>query len=214
MVDEMVIHDDRQYTKNDWRNRNKIKTPNGLVWLSIPVKIKSSHLQKIEEAQVADPKWSKDHWNQLRANYGKAAHFNTYKELFEDIYLKNTETYLSKINYRFITEINKLLGIKTPIRWSGEFNLTEEEKNGRLIDLCKKTNTTEYYSGPAAKNYIDESLFEKEGIKVHWLDYSNYPAYKQLYGEFVHEVSILDLIFNEGPNATKFMKSFNPNSTL
>jgi|SRR6185312_422301 len=206
-VDEFILHDDRQYTKNDWRNRNKIKTTKGPEWLSIPVKIKSVHLQRIDEAQVADPQWNKSHWQKIQANYSKAPFFKEYKDLFAEMY-NTQETYLSKINYHFITSINKLLGITTPIRWSTEFNLTDVGKNERLIDLCHQTGTTDYYSGPAAKNYMNEALFKEAGINVHWLDYSGYPVYSQLHGEFTHELSIIDLIFNEGPNAKNFLKSF------
>lgn len=91
--------------------------------------------------------------------------------------------------------------------WSDEFNLLEE-KTERLVNICKSLGATDYYSGPAAKAYMNEELFEKENIRVHYFDYSGYPEYEQLHGEFTHAVSIIDLIFNEGPNSTKFMKSF------
>jgi hypothetical protein len=102
--------------------------------------------------------------------------------------------------------INSILGIKTPMRWSSEFELNGD-KNERIIDLCKATNSDHYLSGPSAKDYLDNTLFENSGIKLTYLDYT-YPTYNQLYGEFVHAVSIIDLIFNEGPSARKFMKSF------
>ena len=118
------------------------------------------------------------------------------------------EELLSKVNYKFLKAICDILGIKTVMKWSNEFNLLEE-KTERLVDICKTTGATDYYSGPAAKAYMNEDLFQKENIKVHYFDYSCYPVYNQLHNEFIHSVSIIDLILNEGPNATKCMKSFN-----
>ena len=115
---------------------------------------------------------------------------------------------LSKINYHFITAINKILGISTPIRWSMEFGVSGK-KTERLVNLCKKVDATEYLSGPSAKDYIDESLFSKEGITVSWMHYDYYPEYNQLYPPFDHQVSILDLLFNKGKKAKNYMKSFN-----
>jgi hypothetical protein len=208
-VDELILYDDMQYTKNDWRNRNKIKTPQGLQWLTIPIDVKGKLHQKINEAKVSEryPGWRKEHWKTLQINYSKAPHFKTYKDVFENLYLNNDEPYLSKINYSFIKLVNNILGIKTPTRWSSEFML-KEDRNERLVHICKETNTTDYYTGPAAKEYINESLFTNAGINIHYLDYSGYPVYKQLYGEFTHEVSIIDLIFNLGPDAQRYMKSF------
>lgn len=207
-VDEFIIYDDMQYTRRDWRNRNKIKTKDGLHWLTIPVDVKGKYNQKINETKISEHDWAKDHWNTIVHNYKKAKYFNDYKDGFENLYLNNKEEFLSKVNYNFITAVCDVLGIKTLIRWSHEFELLED-RNERLIDICKKTDATDYYSGPSAQAYMDVSLFEKENIKVHFFDNSGYPEYTQLHGDFEHAVSVIDLIFNEGPNATKFMKSFN-----
>jgi len=204
-VDEFVLYDTVQFTKNDWRNRNKIKTTQGAVWFSIPVK--HSILDKINEVQVLNNQWRTKHWKTLQQTYSKSNYFKEYKPIFENLYLNSSETYLSLINYEFICEINKILNIKTKISWSSDYELTGE-RTEKLLNICKQANATEYISGPAAKNYLNKSLFEKEKIKVTWMDYTNYPEYNQLYPPFEHGVSILDLIFNEGENATKFMKSF------
>lgn len=207
MVDEFILYDDVQYTKRDWRNRNKIKTPQGLKWLTIPVEVKGKYFQKIKDTKISDPIWKVRHWTKITQNYKKAKYFKEYKDLFEDLYLNCNEIYLCQVNYRFIITINKILGIKTKIRWSSEFNLIDG-KNERLIGICKDCNANVYLSGPLAKAYLNEKSFEKEGIKVEWMDYSGYPEYAQLYPPFEHGVTILDLIFNEGNNATKYMKSF------
>lgn len=206
-VDEFVIYDDMQYTKRDWRNRNKIKTSQGSQWLSIPVEVSGKFFQKINETVASDPNWGKKHWTILVHNYSKARYFNEYKGVFEEAYLNNSLQNLSMINYCFIKIICEILNIKTPIRWSSEFQLVEG-KTERLVQLCKAIGATDYFSGPAAKDYLDERLFSQANVGVHYFDYGGYPEYTQLYGDFDHYVTILDLIFNVGPDAQKFMKSF------
>jgi WbqC-like protein family len=206
MVDEFVLLDDVQYTRRDWRNRNQIKTAQGLQWLTIPVDVKGRFESNINEVTVADPNWTKDHWNKISQAYSKAMFFKDYCVQIEEAYLNLSERHLSKINYRFLALINTILMIKTPIHWSENF-IVSEEKSLRLLDICLKLGATVYVSGPAAKDYLRVDLFKREGIEVKWMDYSGYPEYRQLYGTFIHSVSILDLIFNEGPNAIKFLKN-------
>jgi len=206
MVDEFILYDDVQYTKNDWRNRNKIKTSQGVQWVTIPVR-QTSLEQTIKETKVQDKRWRKKHWATISQNYTKAKYFKEYKDLFEELYLGDDEEYLSQINYKFIIAINKILGISTKIRWSSEFDLTDGQTE-KLLGICKDCNANIYLSGPAAKDYFDEELAKKENIKVEWMDYSGYPEHKQLFEPFEHGVTILDLLFNEGSNTTKFMKSF------
>ena len=205
LVDEFIIYDDMQYTKRDWRNRNIIKTSTGNVWLTIPVEVKGKFFQKINETKVSEKDWNITHWNTIINAYSKATYFKEFKPFFEELYLNCTTEYLSEINFRFIEAICKLLNIKVTFKWSSEFILAEE-KTQRLVNICKDVKATDYYSGPAAKNYMDESLFNNEHINVHYFDYSNYPAYNQMHGEFTHEVSIIDLIFNEGENANNYFK--------
>lgn len=206
-VDEFILYDDMQYTKNDWRNRNLIKSPQGLNWLTIPVKHRGKHLQKISEAEIARPQWGKKHWQSLIINYSKAKFFKQYKDVFEVLYLQNNEKLLSRINAVFLTEINKILNINTKISWSSDYQLTGD-KTERLVNLCQDAKASEYISGASAKQYLDVSLFSEAKMKVKWIDYSNYPVYQQLHAPFQHGVSILDLIFNEGSHAAHYMKSF------
>ncbi len=207
MVDEFVIYDDVQYTKDDWRNRNRIKTKHGLKWLTIPVKVKGKFGQRIMDAVTSNSIWRKKHWKSLCQWYSKAAYFKVYKEIFEQLYLGKTHRFLSKINYDFIYAICRILGIKTKLLWSSDFVLPQE-KTERLVEICRNLGATEYLSGPAAKGYLNEEMFKQEGIKVQWMDYSGYGEYPQLWPPFEHGVSILDLIFNTGKNAITHMKSF------
>lgn len=206
-VDEFILYDDMQYTKRDWRNRNRIKTPEGLLWLTIPVTVKDRFSQKIKDTVINDRDWNKKHWKTIAANYGKARHFIDYRDMFEELYLKSDERFLSEINYKFINTLCSLLGITTGISRSMDYNLCEG-KTERLVDLCRQAGAEEYITGPAAKDYINEELFRREGITLHYIDYSGYPEYNQLYGQFEHSVSIIDLIFNEGADAPLYMKSF------
>lgn len=193
-VDTFIIYDEVQYTKNDWRNRNLINTKQGLQWLTIPVRVQNLE-QKIFETKVSFSKWNKKHWNSILANYGKAPNFKNHKDLFESLYLECKTDSLSEINISFIKAINELLGIKTELIDSRDLSL-EGDKNERLIDAIKKVDGDLYLSGPAAQSYLEESQFEKEGIKVAWKNYQRYLEYPSIHGEFHNGVSILDLIFN------------------
>lgn len=207
-VDEFILLDDVQYTRRDWRNRNIIKTKDGLKWLTIPVNVKDNYYSPINEVTVADQEWSRKHWSTLENVYGKALYFKNYRNFFKNLYEQvQQETYLSRINFIFIQAINQLLGISTPIHWSTDYG-APEGKNERLVYLCKQAGASEYISGPAAKDYLDEQLFLLENIKVSWMDYSGYTSYQQMYPPFEHGVTILDLLFNAGPEAKKYMKSF------
>lgn len=207
LVDEFILFDDMQYTRRDWRNRNRIKSRQGPIWLTIPVEVKGKYLQKINETIISDPKWNHLHWKTVVHNYSRAEYFHVYRELFEDLYLGSRERYLSQVNHRFLVAICKILGINTRISWSTDYDLAEG-KTERLVALCRQANAPEYVSGPTAKGYIEEELLASEGISLSYMDYSGYPEYNQFFPPFEHKVSIIDLIFNEGPRATKYMKTF------
>jgi len=206
MVDDFILYDDVQFTKNDWRNRNKIKTQNGTMWVTIPVAHSTN--QKINEIYVTSNLWRKKHWTAIEQSYSKARYFRDYKDAFKELYVANAEENLSRINFSFISLINEILGIKTTLHSSEEFNLTGARLE-RLLNLLEQAEATEYISGPSAKDYINEAEFEKRNIRMTWIDYQNYPPYRQLFPPFDHAVSVIDLIFNEGPEAPRYMKSFN-----
>jgi|SRR5579862_1184869 len=208
-VDEFVLFDDMQYTRRDWRNRNRIKTPQGTCWLTIPTDVKGRYFQKICETRVSDSRWAADHWKSIRQFYSRARYFQEYSEVLEELYLGCADASLSSINYRFLKAFCDLLGIRTTLTWSMQYSMPEG-KTERLVGICKQAGATSYLSGPAAKDYIQPELFANEGIELTYFDYSGYPAYNQLYPPFVHEVSMVDLLLNEGPDAPRFMKSFQP----
>ncbi len=208
LVDEFVVYDEAQYTKRDWRNRNLIKTKDGLKWLTIPVQVKGKYKQKINETRVSDKNWAEKHWKTIYYNYSHAGCFEKYKERFKKAYEVAAEMdMLSKINLYFIKLIVKILGIRTEFSQSGQYSLTGN-KSEKIISVCKQAGADTYITGPVAKPYIDTQLFKAEGISLFWMDYSGYPEYTQFYPPFNQKVSIIDLIFNVGDRAKEFMKSF------
>ncbi len=200
-VDEFFLYDDVQYTRRDWRNRNRIKTPQGIQWLTIPVEVKGKYLQKIRETRVSDPAWARAHWQTLSCCYGKAPFFGALKERFASFFLNCTSPWLSDINRELILRVAGLLDVATPIRSTVELDLEQTDPSARLLEVCQRAGATEYVSGPAARDYLDVGLFERAGVRVRWMDYSGYPEYAQLHGPFEHAVTALDLLFMTGPSA-------------
>lgn len=207
-VDEFILYDDMQYTRRDWRNRNQIKTPQGVQWLTVPVRVKGKYDQKIRDTEIDGAEWAAAHWKALSQNYARAPHFAEVAAWVEPLYLAAPATHLSELNRRFIEAICAYLRIETVIGDSRDYVLVEG-KTERLADLCAQAGGTEYISGPAAKNYIDERVFEARGIKLSWFDYSGYSEYPQLWGEFTHGVTVLDLLFNCGREARRYMRHVN-----
>jgi len=200
-VDDFVIYDTVQYTKNDWRNRNTIKTTYGRQWLTIPVRV-DNHEQKIQETQVANSVWAKKHFSSLSQNYAKTPFFKAYKEELASLYSEaGTLGLLSDINRLFIEWVNAKLGITTNILTATSFQSDENDRVKRLVDICSALNADTYISGPAAKGYLDQNMFLADNIQVEWMDYGDYPVYPQLFGEFEHSVSVMDAIFNLGEDA-------------
>ena len=201
-VDEFILYDDMQFTKNDWRNRNKIKTKQGLHWLTVPVGQKIN--RRIRDVNL-EGNWQVKHWKTLTANYSRALHFAAIADWLEPLYTETTYQNLSYMNRRFIECICTYLGVTTHINYSWDYQLGEG-KTERLVDLCQQAGATEYISGLAAKDYIDEQAFQKSGIKLNWFNYEGYPEYRQLWGEFAHGVTILDLLFNCGKESPFYMR--------
>ena len=206
-VDEFIIYDDMQYTRRDWRNRNKIKTASGLIWLTVPVKAKGKFEQSIRLTEIDGDKWQATHWKSFVTNYRKAKHFSEISDWLEPLYKADYHT-ITDLNLKFISEICKYLNINTKISHSWDYHL-EDGKTERLVSLCKQAGATEYISGPAAKDYIESIQFDDADINLSWFDYLDYPEYPQLWGEYVHGVSILDLLFNCGKNSMQYMRYIN-----
>lgn len=204
-VDHFVLYDDVQFTRRDWRNRNKIKTPQGLAWVTVPVRSKGKYVQPIKSVEIEGDGWADKHWKTIVANYSRASHFKDVETLLAPLYLDRTYTYLSELNATFLRAICEYLGIDTPILDSSTFTLRDGTSE-RLIGICETLGASVYVSGPAARNYLDAPLFNEAALVVDWFDYEGYPSYDQLWGNFEHGVSVVDLVANTGPNAAKYMK--------
>jgi hypothetical protein len=202
-VDEFILYDDMQFTKNDWRNRNKIKTPQGVAWLSVPVGQDIN--RRIRDVEIHNPQWQAKHWKTLSANYSRSSCFAEVAEWLEPIYLGKQHMYLSALNRELIEAICRYLDIPTRLSNSWDYVLGEG-KTERLVDLCRQAGATEYISGPAAAGYLDAAQFAASGVALAWFDYAGYPEYPQPWGLFEHGVTVLDLLFNCGKESVSYMK--------
>lgn len=210
-VDEFIIYDDMQYTRRDWRNRNQIKTPQGLCWLTVPVMVKGKYFQKIRETRIDGWAWMQKHWRALEQNYRRAPHFEDVTAWLAPLYADQRFETLSQCNRAFIDAVCAYLGLGVNTRIVNSWDYTlAEGKSERLLDVCLQAGAQEYVSGPAARDYLDERLFAEASVKVTWFDYAGYPEYPQSWGVFTHYVSVLDLLFQCGPNAASYMKYVRP----
>lgn len=211
-ADRFIVLDDVQYTTRDWRNRNKIKTPSGLNWLTIPILNKGFTEEKINEIECQNMNWHENHLEQFKRNYKKSEYFQEIFLFLENLYSEIRSSSLLDINLLFLKAISKYLGIQTVFTLSSELNLSSIEKSNRILEICKIFKAKKYITGESSKNYLNDFEFKKENIEIHYEDYLNYPVYKQNWGDFVHQVSIVDLLFNCGPNSSKYLKyTYNKN---
>jgi hypothetical protein len=204
-VDEFVLYDDVQFTKRDWRSRNRIKTADGLLWLTVPVAVKGQFTQRIRDAVISDPRWAEKHWRTLKHAYGRAPHFATYETALERLYATAPDTSLSLVNRHLIDGLCALLGITTRITWSMDYQF-DGERTEKLVEICKQAGAAEYISGPAARAYIDEQQFTDANVALRWANYDGYPEYPQLHPPFEHAVSVIDLLVHAGAEAGRFLK--------
>lgn len=206
-VDEFILYDDTQFTKRDWRNRNWIKTAEGGQWLTIPVETKGKFHQKISDVKISDKTWWKTHWKTIHHHYGNSPYFKEYKTSMEKLYEDCSEIEnLSVVNHHFISALCDALSIKTKISSTVDYEQKDLYKTERLVDLCQQAGANNYLSGPKAQHYLDETLFLAANITVNYINYSCYKPYPQLYGDFTQHVSIIDLLFNTGPEAQHYIK--------
>ena len=202
-ADVFIYYDEVQYTKNDWRNRNRIYTKNGLQWLTIPIGLEAVK-HKISEVIIRDHQWQQQHYKALSMGYAKAPFIQQMKPLLEEVFIHTQWKKLIEIN-RFLTErICKLIGIETKFLDSKDFDL-QGDRVERLINLLKQVKASTYISGPAAKDYLAnyEHQFAENNIELVYKDYKGYPEYRQLSEPFEPAVSIMDMLANIEINQIK-----------
>lgn len=201
-----VFYDDVQYDKHGWRNRNRIKTSNGTIWLTIPV-IKKGAVQNhtpINEILIDWTRdWSRKHWKTIEQAYGKAPFFDVYTSLLKEIYEERREK-LADLTIQLTILIARALGIsETKFVRSSSLSVSGT-KTGRLLGILRQLGATHYITGPTAKNYLDEEKLADAGISTEYMVY-DYPVYTQLYPPYDPQVSVLDLLFMKGPDSSKYI---------
>lgn len=203
-ADRVVFYDDVQFTKNDWRNRNRIKTRTGLQWLSVPVG--SNISRRVCDVALEDPRWQGRHHRTLSQEYGKAPFFDVLRPVLDEGLLSRRWTSLSELNQWFIrTLCDRFFGLTPDWLDSRSFSV-EGQGADRLLRLLRAVGARRYVSGPAGRNYIDEATFAQQGIEIEWMDYSRYPEYPQFHPPFEHAVSVVNLLSHVGPEAPRFIR--------
>lgn len=207
-VDLFVFYDDVQYSKGSWRNRHKLKTEDGIKWLTVPVHVNLG--MRIDQVRIAHDSrpWQHEHSQAMHGALGTAPYFEQAAALWNEV-VWCRDAYLSALNTRLTRAICKYFGISTALAHSSEFE-TFGRGTDRLIKMLTAIGATTYVSGPNAKAYLDETLFLEAGIRLEYKTYS-YRPYPQLWGDFVDGVTVLDLIANCGPESIRYLKSLEPN---
>jgi len=205
-ADLFIFYDDVQYDKHGWRNRNQIKTAQGKQWITIPVHSGgATEGLLIKDAKIdwAKP-WAGNHWKALTFAYAKAPYFRQYASLLEPFYQRHDEL-LADFTIDLTIALARELGIsQTKFMRSSEIPGIDGQKTDRLIQILTKVGTTHYISGPSARDYIEQEKFNAAGITLEYMVY-DYPEYRQLYPPFEPQVSVVDLLFMQGPDALKFI---------
>ena len=205
-ADVFVFYDDVNFDKHGWRNRNRVKTANGVQWLTIPVTSPPScdlHLSPINQVRISDRKWGARHWKTLAMAYSKAPYFQRYAHLLEPYFHLGTEMLVDTIVP--LTELlARELGICQTRYLRSSSLVGQGSKTERLIAILQEVGADHYISGPSARAYLDERRFAEAGITHEYMTYE-YPEYPQLYPPFHPAVSILDLLFMVGPNAPHYI---------
>ena len=204
-ADIFVLLDDVQYKKNEWQNRNKIRTSQGWQWITVPVQYTfGEKINQIKTNNNTD--WRENHYKSLVTNYNKASHFKNYEPFFKETYAADRE-YLVDINVHFIEYFTRTLGIKTKLIKSSQVKV-EGQKTERLINICKNFRADAYISGAGAREYLDLDRFKKENIEVIFQNFKH-PAYKQVYNNFEPFMSVVDLLFNCGDKSLEIIRENN-----
>lgn len=194
--DLFVYLDTVQFEKNSFINRNKIKTPNGWQWLTVPVKLKGHMSGVIKELQIdSTQNWRKKHLNAIFINYKKASRFEECFPKIERLYAKEFN-YFSEMCYEHLMFWMEALGIHRKIVKSSDLPIFSK-KSELILDICKYFKANEYISGAQGMNYLDEDAFSRIGTRINYQNYSS-PVYPQLWGGFLSNLSIVDFYLNSG----------------
>ena len=207
-ADEFLLFDEVQFTKNDWRNRNRIVLAGKLHWLTLPVRTAGRFGAAIRDVEVADTGWAASHWQTIRQAYRGAPHFKAIGAALEQDYAATAPlTQLSRINEHLLRSIAGLLRLDTAILHADIVPRTTDDPTQRLLEICRARGATTYVSGPAARSYLELTAFRDAGIAVCFADYSGYPTYPQGCTPFEHGVSVIDPLMQCGPDARQHLRA-------
>ena len=193
-------------SKNKFTNRNKIRTPDGWSWLTIPLQSTARSDEKvISDLEISyGMNWAEKHWKTIQSNYSRSAHYSRYSDYFENFYQQDW-TYLAKMLDESTRYLLQELGIQTYQLRSSELS-PQSRKAELILELCTKVGATVYLSGPFGRDYLDEGAFEKAGIELKYHDYIH-PIYDQCFDSFEPFMSIVDLLFNHGEKSLEILTS-------
>ena len=200
-----ILLDHVQFEKNSFVNRNKIRTKEGWCWLTVPIRTKGLFGNlAINTLEISgENKWHKKHWSSINNNYSKARFFKEYAWVIENTYSRKW-TKFNELVKTITNNMLKALNIQTPILYSSQMDV-RGKKDELVLNLCKEVDATTYISGPLGRGYIEEEKFEKTGIRVLYHDY-RHPTYRQVYGGFEPYMSLIDLLFNCGPESLSIIR--------
>ncbi|MBI2577870.1 MAG: WbqC family protein [Candidatus Wildermuthbacteria bacterium] len=194
-----VFLDDVQFIKNDFYNRNKIKTATGPQWITVPVRY---HFPWIQNEVTIDfsKNWAEKNWRSIELNYSKAPFFNMYKDSFKECYQKRWNT-ISDFNIDLTFYLAEKFGISPTFVRSSQMGVDKSMgRSERLLSICQQLGAARYFSGKGGHNYLNEEIFSQNDIEVVYQDFMH-PVYPQPYGEFIPNLSGIDLLFNSGPES-------------
>ena len=206
-ADTYVIYDDVQYERRHYGNRNRLRTHQGAIWITVPVLQKGKRDQLYNQTKIDNSQnWREAHWKSIYLNYCKSPYFNKYSDYFEELYSKSWETLLD-LNMEIIVYLKGVLDINTELILSSQIKVNPyKDKSSRLANIVNALNGDIYLTSKNASGYLDEKVFNKLGIDVSWYGFTH-PKYNQIHGEFIPYMSTIDLLFNYGDKSKDIIRS-------
>lgn len=195
-ADVLVLLDNVQFTRRDWRSRNLIKTPHGVEWLTVPVRTPGGRRTSVSEAEISDSRWAQSHLRAIELSYRPTPYF---EQVFGFIHerLNPKEVLLSNLNEQLLRALLTFMELDVEVRTS-RGPAEEVNPSKRILDLVQRARGTRYLSAPAARAYLDTDIFAEAGVDVDFFEYPQYPEYAQVWPPFRHDVSIVDTLFHLG----------------
>ena len=202
--DVFVYYDDVQFDKHGWRNRNRIKTPAGPLWLTVPVLHRGLGNPQIVDTRIdRTTPWARKHVRTIRQYYARAPFIDRYLPQLEE-QLERPWTHIAELDIAVAGLLGRWLSLEPRIYRSSELKVAGD-KSERLLNLCRHFGATRYLSGDAAREYLDVDLFARHGVAVEWQNY-RHPVYPQQHGAFLPFLSALDLLLNCGDDSASILK--------